>query len=79
VFYAIFVHDHDAAPRAARAPAPGAVPLPDGPSTTTGQRAPLPGDRATGTVIGPDVKTAPPPLTPARPITPDAGAAPGNP
>jgi len=52
--------------------APGAAPLPDSPAlTTTGERVPLPGDRATGTVIGPDVKTAPPPLRPARPIIED--------
>ncbi len=33
-----------------------------------GQRVPLPGDRASGVVVGPDVKTAPPSLRPARPL-----------
>jgi hypothetical protein len=70
VFYAL-VHDPNAQ-RAARAPSPGAVPLPDSPAlTTTDERVPLPGDRATGTVIGPDVKAAPPPLRPVRPIIED--------
>jgi len=60
VFYAL-LHDPNAQ-HTARAPGPGAAPLPDSPAlTTTGERVPLPGDRATGTVIGPDVKTAPPP------------------
>jgi hypothetical protein len=71
VFYALF-HD-PSAQRTARAPGPGAVPLPDNPAlTTNGERVPLPGDRATGTVIGPDVKTAPPPLRPDRPIIEDS-------
>ena len=70
VFYAL-LHDPNAQ-NTARTPGPGAVPLPDGPAlTTTGERVPLPGDRATGTVIGPDVKSAPPPLKPARPIIED--------
>jgi hypothetical protein len=39
--------------------------------TTTGQGVPLPGDRATGTVADPDIKVAPPPLKPARPVIQD--------
>jgi hypothetical protein len=67
------------APQTALAPGPGAVPLPDSPtSTTTSQRVPLPGDRASGTIAGPDVKTAPPPLKPARPLE-DGSAAPSTP
>src|SRR4051794_32813668 len=68
VFYAV-VRD-PSAPRTALAPGPGAVPLPENPTstTTTGQRVPLPGDHASGTVAGPDVKTVPPPLKPARPL-----------
>src|SRR3979409_1645376 len=70
VFYAL-LHDPNAQ-YTARAPRPGAPPVPDSPDlTTTGERVPLPGARATGTVIGPDVKTAPPPLRPARPIIED--------
>jgi hypothetical protein len=46
VFYAL-VHDPNAQ-RTTRAPGPGAVPLPDSPAlTTTHERVPLPGDRAT--------------------------------
>jgi hypothetical protein len=80
VFYAV-VRD-PSAQRTALAPGPGAVPLPESTTstTTTGQRVPLPGDRASGTVAGPDVKTAPPPLKPAWPLE-DGGAplaAPGN-
>jgi hypothetical protein len=58
------------APQSSLAPGPGAVPLPDAPvsTTTTGERVPPPGDRATGTVAGEDVKTAPPPVRPARPL-----------
>ena len=63
VFYAL-LHDPNAQ-HTARAPGPSPA------LTTTGERVPLPGDRATGTVIGPDVKTAPPPLRPARPIIED--------
>jgi hypothetical protein len=77
VLYAV-LHDPNA-PQTVLAPAPGGVPLPDSPtSTTTGQRVPLPGDRASGTIAGPDVKTAPPPLKPARPLE-DGGAAPSAP
>ena len=79
VFYAL-LHD-PTAQRASLAPAPGAAALlPDSPaSTTTGQGVPLPGDRATGTVAGPDVKTAPPPMMPARPVIQHSGAAPSTP
>ena len=65
------------APQVSLAPGPGAVPLPDAPvsTTTTGERVPSPGDRATGTVAGEDVKTAPPPVRPARPLE-DDGAGP---
>jgi hypothetical protein len=65
------------APQVSLAPGPGAVPLPDAPvsTTTAGERVPRPGDRATGTVAGEGVKTAPPPLRPARPLE-DSGAAP---
>jgi hypothetical protein len=67
VLYAVF-HDPNAQ-RTSLAPGPGAAPLPDSPALTpTDQHVPPPGDRATGTVIGPDVKTAPPPLRPARPV-----------
>ncbi len=78
VFYAL-LHD-PTAQRASLAPAPGAALLPDSPaSTTTGQGVPLPGDRATGTVAGPDVKTAPPPMMPAGPVIQHSGAAPSAP
>jgi hypothetical protein len=67
VLYAVF-HDPNAQ-RTSHAPGPGAALLPDSPALTpTSPRVPPPGDRATGTVIGPDVKTAPPPLWPARPV-----------
>jgi hypothetical protein len=67
VLYAVF-HDPNAQ-RTSLAPGPGAAPLPDSSALTpTDQHVPPAGDRATGTVIGPDVKTAPPPLRPARPV-----------
>jgi hypothetical protein len=67
VLYAVF-HDPNAQ-RTSHAPGPGAAPLPDSPALTpTSPSVPPPGDRATGTVIGPDVKTAPAPLRPARPV-----------
>jgi hypothetical protein len=73
VFYAL-VHDQNAR-QTSLAPGPRAAPLPDSPAlTTTGQGVPLPGDRATGTVAGPDVKAAPPLLKPARPVIEDSGA-----
>jgi hypothetical protein len=68
VLYAVF-HDPNVQ-HVSHVPGPGAAPLPDSPALTpTSPRVPPPGDRATGTVIGPDVKTAPPPLWPARPVT----------
>jgi hypothetical protein len=70
VFYAL-LHDPNAR-QTSLAPGPRAVPLPDSPPlTTTGQGVPLPGDRATGTVADPDIKVAPPPLKPARPVIQD--------
>jgi hypothetical protein len=72
VFYTL-VRDPYAPPRA-RAPGPGAVPLPDSPatSTTTGQGVPPPGDRASGTIPRSGPAVAPPPLRPARPIIEEA-------
>jgi hypothetical protein len=67
VFYAV-LHNPNAQ-RTSLAPGPGAALLPDSPALRPNDnKVPPPGDRATGTVIGPDVKTAPPPLWPARPV-----------
>jgi hypothetical protein len=67
-------------PQLARAPAPGATPVPESPAlTTTGQGVPQPGDRATGTVASPaPVPPPPPPLRPGRPVADDPNPLPST-